>query len=286
MPRHSRIGMPTSPERGSVWAGLGVPAIALLIFAAGLAAAGALLGLQGIAPKAAPSPGTQSNRPPLFAQDRNAETGLENAPNLSAELAKMIVESGALDSVNKGAEPNLDRLKEKIGEYSSFKPEVLLAEAATVTTGDVTTIPTSDPGAIKGYFNAVYAVYAKHLVPIKEDDVAILSDVIKTQRYGRLRELDAIIAALDQSYQGVKAIPVPEAYRDFAVNELNYLLKTKRGVETLARFETDPLAASLMLVKRRALQREIKVFHLKTLLALASNRIIFTPDEGGYAYFQ
>ena len=90
----------------------------------------------------------------------------------------------------------------------------------------------------------------------------------------------------DPLFEEVKKIPVPRSWENFAVQELNYLLRSKKFVELIRNVDKDPLAALLALKERLLLMDEVRSFHKKTFGDLLSVGISFSPEEGGYKFFK
>lgn len=209
-----------------------------------------------------------------------------NQDNLTYRVAKNLFESGVLGAIDDAGRVRDAGFLESVSLPAELDPGVVLARAATVTANDIRLEPSNDPAAVKRYFNAVYAVYRRHLVPITKPDLAVFSEAVASEDYAMLRELNAIIAALQRSFDEIRATPVPAGYESFAVRELNYILQTKRAIEILARLPEDPLAAALMYPKRRELASEIREFHRTTRDELVSRSITFHAGDSAYPFLQ
>lgn len=227
----------------------------------------------------AAGPGDEIGPPP--AEGTNAE----EASNLTSRFVKLLAESGVLKASRSQRDAEAKAFLARIAQSKNFNADQILAQAASVKRSDIRTAAANDPAAVKQYFNAVYAVYAAYLVPLPRDDIGILSQALDTQDYSRLSELNSIAYALGRSFEEIQAIPVPRGYEEFAVRELNYILKTKKGVEVLARLDRDPAAAALMYPARLKLRRQVGIFHWLISATLTARGITFNPGEGGYAYF-
>jgi hypothetical protein len=166
------------------------------------------------------------------------------------------------------------------------KPDDILDNYKKFSRRDLKISPNSTSSSIKDYFNRIYGVYEKTFLTLKKDDLTILAEVLPTENYERLIEIDDVISAFDESINRIKAIPVPVGYETFAVEELNYLSKTKRVVEAFRNAEQDPLSALVLLQRRISLMDEVKQFHQETKESLAQNGISFEPNENGYLFFQ
>lgn len=196
----------------------------------------------------------------------------------------------------------LDKFGEKIvkGEdLSKVSPEEISAASSeivqfeeivgvipTVTEGDIIVLEENRPEDVKNYFNSLYGVYEKTFLTIEKDDVKILSEAISDNNFSKLSQIDNIIASFNKSFEEVKKIPVPRGWEDFTVQELNYLLRSKKYVELIRNVDKDPLAALLALKERLLLMDEIRSFHKKTSGDLLSAGISFSPEEGGYKFFK
>ncbi len=207
--------------------------------------------------------------------------------NLTFNLAKSLLESGVLGAISEDGRITSTDFLDKLELPKNLNPEVLLRSAAVVTEKDLTPSAANDPPAIKNYFNRLSAVYAKHFAPLpKRGDLVILSEALQNRDYARLAELDLIILALDSTAGDMKKIPVPTAYRSFAVREINNLLQTKRTVEIFRNTQSDPLATAVVLQQRLELFEELRRARQEIRTNLEAKGIVFEPNEDGYAYFQ
>lgn len=207
-------------------------------------------------------------------------------PNLTAELAAKIqsaVSPDLLSRIKNGARP--EDLGELFSAISASNVEKLFGPIETVNAKELSVSPANDAGAVRNYFNAVYDVYAKTLVPLPADDLSILVLAVQANDFSKLGEIDAVIAALEEGIRKVKAIAVPKGYEDFALAELNYLSGTKQLVSILRRANQDPLAAMIAAQLRANLMQEVRAFHQETGQALAQKGITFDASESGYQLF-
>jgi hypothetical protein len=79
---------------------------------------------------------------------------------------------------------------------------------------------------------------------------------------------------------------VPKGLENFAVTEINYLMRSKKIVEKFLNTQDDPLTALLMWSLRIRTMEEVRNFHLATSKSLSQQGISFRPDEGGYRFFE
>ena len=214
-----------------------------------------------------------------------ADRAADDDGNLTFNFAQQLLGSGVLNGISADGELIDTSFLERLELPSELDPMAVLDRVATISTKDIIVAPTNDAEAVRNYFNAVYAIYARRLVPLPRDDLTILSEVLEREDYARLAELDVIIAALDRSIDEIKKIPVPSGYQNFAIAELNHLRRTKRAIEVLRRLQEDPIAAIVMLQKRADLWREIEKTYAETEALLAKHDIVFSTAEGGYKLF-
>ncbi len=207
-------------------------------------------------------------------------------PNLTAELAAKIkgaVSPDLLSRIKNGARP--EDLGELFSSISTSNVEKIFGPIETVKVKELAVSPANDAEAVRRYFNAVYDVYTETLVKLPADDLSILVLAVQANDFSKLGQIDAVIAVLDQSIRRVKEIAVPKGYEDFALAELNYLLRTRRLVSLFRRADQDPLAAMIAAQLRVDLMREVRRFHEETGQALAQKGITFDTAEGGYQLF-
>lgn len=164
--------------------------------------------------------------------------------------------------------------------------EELLGEVPEIKRGELQISSQNDPAAVKKYFNQVYGVYEKTFLTLKKDDIAILAQALANEDLSGIGKIDEVIYAFEESFRQVKKIPVPKSEEDFALAELNYLLKSKRLVEIIRNADRDPLRALAVLDGRIKLMKEIKKFHNATGQNLSEKGISFGPKEGAYRLFQ
>jgi len=236
------------------------------------------------------------NRDPLKKgpDDKNAEsaddtgTAEESAPNVTSQFMQRAADSLAplLAQQQYGGAIDASDFASVASSLPTPDPVAVLGPIPKITKRDLVISDRNGPAAAKEYFNAVYAVYEQTFVTLTEDDLTILAAAAKTNDPSQLKKIDAVIAAFDESIRGVKKIPVPAGYEDFAIRELSYLLKSRRMVEILRNTETDPLAAIVIAPARIALMKEVRQFHQNTKQSLAAAGITFAPGEKGYTFFE
>lgn len=229
-------------------------------------------------------PGPKDKLEPQITADPAGNAGVEN--NLTFALTRSLLSSGVLNAIDPSGRLVSNDFTKNLTLPQNLDPDEILRQAAVITARDIKVSPSGDPETVKQYFNAIYAVYARHLVPLPKDDLTILSEAVEQEDYARLGELKTIIAAIDRSWTEIKSLPVPNGYQEFAVRELNYLLKTKRAIEVMSQLQADPLAAVVMLRKRFELSEEVINFTKQTKSDLEAKNIVFSPMEVGYSFFQ
>lgn len=163
--------------------------------------------------------------------------------------------------------------------------ENILASAPTVAASDLAISEKNGGGEVKEYFARVFAVYEKRFFKFKpNEDLTIFQRAITGENMSDLAKLDPLIAELEASFREVKNIPVPRGYEKFAVQELNYLLKSKRILEILRGADRDPLMAMAALEPRIDLAAEIVVFHRDTGKFLADKGIAYAREQWGVMF--
>ena len=139
-----------------------MPMTALMLLAAGLGTAAFIV--------SRPANVATQNRPlsqqsPTTGSRQKQVVATKN-PNLTYEFSKLAAESGVLEAAAAKGELDAAAFLERYRRTGIFDPQRTLAAAATLKAADLTTIPAGDAASVKTYFNAVYNVYAKLLVPI------------------------------------------------------------------------------------------------------------------------
>lgn len=238
----------------------------------------------------------KQNRDPLVAgpKDKNAipkaELATENTPelenNLTQNFIKKLYETTG-PSLATGGNIEQKTLETLASEIAWINPEsVIDAIPVSLKQSDLVISPQNDATSVKKYFNSVYAVYTKTFLTLEEGDLLILARTLEEKNFDELKKMDKVIVAIDESFKGVKKIPVPKGYENFALKELRYLAQTKYIVENLKTVETDPLNALAMIQARLKIMDEVRKFHQDTGQELADKGITFNPQEGGYTLFQ
>lgn len=185
--------------------------------------------------------------------------------NLTYNLTKSILESGVLGAIDQSGDISSTDFLQKINLPDGIDPEILFQSTPFITKSNLLTAADNGPQAVIKYFDSLSAVYQKDYVPqSKISDLLVLVTAMQSENYAKLAELDPLIAALGKTIADAKKIPVPPDYKDFAVREINYLIKTKRMIEIFRNTESDPLATALIFKKRVELMQEIVEFHLAT----------------------
>lgn len=164
--------------------------------------------------------------------------------------------------------------------------EKIVGVIPAVAKSDIIILDENRPEAVKNYFTSIYGVYEKTFLTIENDDVKILSEALSENNFSKLAQIDSVITSFDKSFEEVKKIPVPRGWENFATQELNYLLRSKKYVEIIRNEDKDPLAALIALKERLLLMNEVRSFHKKTAEDLLAAGITFSPEEGGYKFFK
>ncbi len=212
--------------------------------------------------------------PPVIPSGDNAPTG-----NLTYDLTRNILSSGVLGVIDQQGRISSREFLDNLVLPQDLVPETLLQPPKVFTVQDLTAGPDGAEAA-RRYFEAVTAVHIRHLDPYeRRGDLVILVEYLQSGNAAKLAELDPIIAALERTIADIQRLPVPSAYRSFAVQELNYLAKTKRAVEIIRNVAQDPLAAALAVRQRIELLNEVARFHQALEAELAAKGI--TQNSGG-----
>lgn len=213
--------------------------------------------------------------------------GAETENNLTFRLAKNILESGAIEAIGPdGGITSTDFLK-NVSLPEDMSAEALLLPSEKISVKSLKIVQANDAETVRQYFNALAAAYAKQpQVTSGKGDINIVAEAIASGDYSELAKLEVIASGLGRLADDIKKTAVPSAYADFALEELGYIVRTKRAVEILANAESDPLAAAIILPKRIELYQQIAELHRQTVSELKVKGIIFKPQENGYAYFR
>ena len=218
--------------------------------------------------------------------ERASDSVPSQQANLTENFSKVFIDRFG-DKIVKGEDLSKISPEEISATSKEIIPfEKIVGEIPVATKGDIAIIDENRPEAVKNYFNSLYGVYEKTFLVIQVDDVEILSEALSENNFSKLSQIDKIIAAFDKSFEEVKNIPVPRSQENFAVQELNYLLRSKKFVEFIRNVDKDPLAALLALKERLLLMDEVRSFHKKTFGDLLAAGIKFSPEEGGDKFFK
>lgn len=218
--------------------------------------------------------------------ERTSDSASSREANLTENFSKTFLDKFG-DKIVKGEDLSKISPEEISAASQEIVPfEKIVGVIPIATKDDIAILDENSPEAVKNYFNSLYRVYEKTFLTIEKDDVKILSEAISEDNFSKLAQIDAVISSFDKSFEEVKKIPVPRGWEDFAVQELNYLLRSKKFVELIRNVDKDPLAALLALKERLLLMDEVRSFHKKTFGDLLSVGISFSPEEGGYKFFK
>jgi len=218
--------------------------------------------------------------------ERTSDSASSREANLTENFSKTFLDKFG-DKIVKGEDLSKISPEEISAASQEIVPfEKIVGVIPIATKDDIAILDENSPEAVKNYFNSLYRVYEKTFLTIEKDDVKILSEAISEDNFSKLAQIDAVISSFDKSFEEVKKIPVPRSWENFAVQELNYLLRSKKFVELIRNVDKDPLAALLALKERLLLMDEVRSFHKKTFGDLLSVGISFSPEEGGYKFFK
>lgn len=218
------------------------------------------------------------------AEDSILPTGVSEQANLTEYITQAFSQSVGPRLLTGQGEVRPEDFK-AIQNYLPSGEEIL-GQVPKVNTRELHISEDTRPEAVKNYFNQVYLVYEKNLLTLPEDDLAIVARAFQNENFSELGKIDSILLAFDKSISEIKKISVPKGLENFALKELNYLLKTRRAVEILRNAGADPLAAMAILQLRVSLMSEVNNFHQDTKKELLKNGISFESGEGGYILFQ
>lgn len=185
--------------------------------------------------------------------------------NLTYNLTKSILESGVIGAIDQSGSITSTDFIQNINLPDGIDPEILFQSTLFISKSNLRTAASNGPQAIKEYFDSLSAAYQKDFAPqSKISDLLVLITALRDENYSKLTELDPLIAALGKTIEDAKKIPAPPDYKNFAVREINYLIRTKRMIEIFRNTESDPLATAVIFKRRVELMQEIAEFHLAT----------------------
>lgn len=211
--------------------------------------------------------------PNAISQDNSADN------NLTYALTRNIFESGALGAIDEKGQLTSTEFLDKLSLPKNIDPETLLRPGITITAKDLRINQNNDTETVKNYFSSISDIYAKRISPHQSrGDLVILSQALEANDLGKLSELDPLITALDFAVSDIKNISVPSNHVSFAVQELNYLLETKRAIEIFKNTQNDPLATVVAIRGRFDLLLKIAKFHAETINGLYASGVRFNPS--------
>lgn len=224
-----------------------------------------------------PGPGDALGGTPLPPGERGMATAGLPLPNLTEDFAESILQSGVLGGLKTGDTLNPIQALRKIALPERLDPKTILAEAAVASIRDFTVLEADDPEAIRSYFLGVARLYERTYLPVastlRETDLEILAAAVAADDYTRLAALDPVTAMLARLAHEFVKVPVPQPYQDFAIQELNYILQTKRALEIFRQAPLDPVAAAVAVSRRVELLEEMGRFHEATSRRLEARGI-------------
>lgn len=220
-------------------------------------------------------------------EDKRKTSDAEAKNNLTYNLAKSILESGAIEAIGPDGSVTSTAFLKNVSLPENMDAEALLKPSKPISLQDFKIIQADDTETIRQYFNSLAAAYAKQpQITSGKGDITILSEAVASGDYSKLAKLEAIASGLERLAADVKKIAVPRTYLNFAVKELDYIIRTKRAVEILRNAQSDPLAAAIVLPKRIEIYQQIAELHRETSSEIKAQGITFRPQESGYAYFR
>ncbi|RJQ37196.1 hypothetical protein C4552_01715 [Candidatus Parcubacteria bacterium] len=238
------------------------------------------------------------------AEIKEGRDPLKPGPDDPLEFAAINASGGAPPD---GAGPNLTTafLSQIVGGFSgeidsngvlnAEQSEVLLSAAETLDSksalgipqasrGELTLTTTGDPTVVKQYFNGIGTIYATTFPSFSRNTIGMLEPSPKTASGADATSPEGVIQILDEAIRAVRALPAPQAFGDFAVSELNYLLALKRISEILKDAKNDPLAGIVAVGELQAQTQRIETARREMLAKLQSQSITFGVDEPAHAF--
>lgn len=115
--------------------------------------------------------------------------------------------------------------------------------------------------SIKTYFEQLRPPFLLLLEKnIDTNEITVATDAIKSQDFGKLKELQEYSNLYARVIATIQRIDVPLPLVDFHTTLLQYLMKTKLSVELMKNFENDPVAALFAMKERIQLNDDFKNF--------------------------
>src|SRR3989344_294104 len=230
---------------------------------------------------------TKANRDPLTPGVGDLKSRSENLVSsngeLTTELAKAVIDSGAIGEVLQGNSGDIpDSFLKNIGAIYTESQAKLVSENLQ----NLRYSPASDPASIKKYFNAVAASYLTNFSKFEKNDLEIFAVIAKNPTEENAKLLDPYIGAVNTLLNDLESLEAPLAVKEFHEKGVTLAAKTKFEVAALRNVENDPALALLASYNRVMTKIALTDFYdLQVWRWLKTQNIAFATEEAGHQMF-
>jgi hypothetical protein len=203
---------------------------------------------------------------------------------LTSELAKAVVESGAIGNYMGGG--SADVPNNYVARVDQIYSDTIAKEIET-TKKDLRYSADGSNTAIKNYLNAVASIYESHFGKFTKLDFEILADALKSSDTKHdLSGLDPYITAADQSVRDLIKLEAPLPLRDFHERGVALLVETRFELTAMKNLDSDA-ALSLYATGQRMQTRVnfAKLYSFEIADWIKQKNIAFAQSESASRIF-
>jgi len=190
-------------------------------------------------------------------------------PEMIAGLKRGAVAPGALGGLSNA--------------LASIDPKSLVP-APNITRKDISVSGAQGREAVQAYFKAVAETILAEFNPLREGETAVFLKIKESGDLGNLNGLDPVITAYTNAIARIRAIPVPQGYESFAIEELSHLTRARDALQAIRMSGDDPIRIALLLAKRGRLDTAYRAFLERNSSELIARGIPFTAHDSGLGF--
>ncbi len=204
----------------------------------------------------------------------------EEIENLTTVYASEMLRNIIMTKAENGSfstEDSIDVAKSIMSSLDDFSgpEEYIYQESELATTSD------KSEKTLKEYANKLCLIIQKYFDPIPESEMAVLEDMMINKNYEKAGDLEALVAAYQNTAEEALKITVPEELVSEHLNIINTFALISRNIKRMAKIETDP-AMSLIGMRQYSQNAQTANTALRSLYeTFAKKSIIFGEKEAG-----
>ncbi|MDO8555408.1 MAG: hypothetical protein Q7R75_02485 [bacterium] len=210
-----------------------------------------------------------------------SENQNQEQQTLTDILGKEII-STALTAKTQSGQPLSESQKSKIMSSFVFSLDTLSKnDSAVYESKDVHLVPAGNPEKTKAYGNDIAAIIKKYFDPLDESELDVLQNALKNQDEAKLKKLENLSAAYENSSKEISNIDVPYEFLENHLAVINSFHQISVELKNMQKVFSDP-ALGLVAIKQYKESSQKAYEALKGINNyFTKNGIVFDKKESG-----